>query len=516
VPAVTFEATCPSELLEHRALIDPDGACWRFEDRTWTWAEAWHASRRLAGALRAAGIGRGDRLALLDSLSPTTITAMHAACLIGAADVVIDSRLSGDEIAYILRNSGARVLLVGHQLASVVAGIADRLDGLRVVVMGGAADELDAWLDEGEPIGLQPDVTTHDPCLVLYSSGTTGRPKGIVLTQHNLLAHTRHAFGDVEHDPGDVMLIATVMFHSCALFAAAAGIPGIVSPDLSVGRLVQAMDAGLTHAYLTPTSILRLQAAGPATMARLATLTSVAYGAAPMPLPVLRSVMSAWPRTSFRQVYGMTELVSVVTVLDDAAHRDADHPELLQSCGRPIRGVELRVVDPDTGVDVAPGLLGELWFRSEQSTPGYLGDPAATAELIVQDGWVRSGDLGRVDDDGFVYIEDRLKDLVLINGYNVFPAEVERVLVEHPDVQETAVIGVPDDALGESVKAFVVLHPGVTTTPGELIAFCRTRIAPYKTPQTVDVVNELPHNALGKILKRELREPFWADRPRKV
>src|ERR1700712_3724615 len=196
------------------------------------------------------------------------------------------------------------------------------------------------------------------------------------------------------------------------------------------------------------------------------------------------------------------------------AHRDAEHPERLVSAGRLIPEAELRVVDPENLEDVPTGENGELWFRSPQLMKGYLNKPEETAEAITADGWFRTGDMGKVDADGFVYVEDRLKDMIISGGENIYSPEVERVLAEHPSVMEGAVIGVPDGTGGEAVKAVVALHPGAETTEEELIGFCREQLARYKCPRSVDILEALPRNPTGKILKRDLRKPYWEGRDR--
>jgi acyl-CoA synthetase (AMP-forming)/AMP-acid ligase II len=233
-----------------------------------------------------------------------------------------------------------------------------------------------------------------------------------------------------------------------------------------------------------------------------------------MPLPLLRAAIKAWPDTDFIQVYGLTELCGVITHLLPDAHRDEAHPERLVSAGQCIPGAEVRVVDPESLEDVPAGAHGELWFRTDQLMKGYHNLPEATAEVITEDGWFRTGDMGRVDADGFVYVEDRLKDMIISGGENVYSPEVERVLAEHPSVMEVAVIGVPDDRWGETVKAVVALHPGAETTEEELIGFCREQLARYKCPRSVDVLEALPRNPTGKILKRDLRKPYWEGRDR--
>ena len=245
-------------------------------------------------------------------------------------------------------------------------------------------------------------------------------------------------------------------------------------------------------------------------------LRTYTYGAAPMPLPLLRAAMQAWPDTDFIQVYGLTEVAGVATHLMPDEHRDADHPERLVSAGRPLPGVELRIVDPVTLEDLPVGEHGEIWLRTPQLMKGFLGKPEETAAVLVEDGWFRTGDLGRVDDDGFVFVEDRLKDMIISGGENIYSPEIERVLAEHPAVMEVAVIGVPDDTWGETVKAVVSLEPGADATEEDLVAWCRDRLAHYKCPRSVDVVAALPRNPTGKILKRELRRPYWAGRDRAV
>jgi acyl-CoA synthetase (AMP-forming)/AMP-acid ligase II len=314
------------------------------------------------------------------------------------------------------------------------------------------------------------------------------------------------------------------MFHvggsSYALFGAATGTAGYVIPEVNPQLLAKAMVEGVTHAFLVPAVVAALIQAGPEAMALFSGLKVFAYGAAPMPLPILRAALDAWPDTNFMQVYGMTEFGGVVTILDDAAHRDAEHPERLVSAGQPIPGVEVRVVDPATLQDVEPGTAGELWFRTEQATPGYHGKPEATKELITDDGWVRTGDVGRVDgpadDGGFVFVEDRVKDMIISGGENIYSPEVERVLAEHPSVLELAIIGVPDEKWGESVKAVVAFHPDKAVPPEQLIEFARERLAHYKAPKSVDVVEALPRNPSGKILKRDLRKQYWPDAERQV
>jgi acyl-CoA synthetase (AMP-forming)/AMP-acid ligase II len=240
-------------------------------------------------------------------------------------------------------------------------------------------------------------------------------------------------------------------------------------------------------------------------------LKTYSYGASPMPLPLLRAALEAWPNTDFIQAYGLTELCGVISHLMPEDHRSGSE-ERLSSAGTLVPNAEVRVVNPDTLEDVPQGEQGELWFRSKQLMKGYHNKPEATAEAVTEDGWFRTGDIGRVDDGGYIFVEDRLKDMIISGGENIYSIEVERVLAEHPAVVDVAIIGVPDEKWGEVVKAVVQLEGEADEK--ELIAFCRERLAAYKCPKTVDIKDELPRNPTGKILKKDLRKPYWEGRDR--
>jgi acyl-CoA synthetase (AMP-forming)/AMP-acid ligase II len=293
-------------------------------------------------------------------------------------------------------------------------------------------------------------------------------------------------------------------------------VPSVMTRDPDGPSLAGAIMQGGNRTFLVPAVLAQVLQSGPDAVKLFGALKTYTHGAAPMPLPLLRAAMTAWPGTDFMQVYGLTEVAGVVTHLLPEAHHDDEHPERLVSAGRCIPEVELRVVDPATLEDLPVGEHGELWFRTPQLMKGYLNKPEATAEVITDDGWFRTGDMGTVDADGFVYVQDRLKDMIISGGENIYSPEIERVLAEHPAVMEVAVIGVPDDRWGEVVKAVVSLNPGTEATETELIDYCREHLAHYKCPKSVDVVEALPRNPTGKILKRDLRAPYWAARDRQT
>ena len=514
-------ATFLNDHLAYWAREKPEATAWIYGDKSWTWAQWFDRVQRAAGGLKAAGITSGDRVAFLDKNNPACVEISYATASLGAAHAVINWRFAGDELDYTINDSGAKLLFVGAELAEQIALIGERLTTVeRVIIVGGENDEYESWLAGSEPTGQDPAVQPDDVCLVMYSSGTTGRPKGVMLTQKNMVLHTQRAAKGITYDEGDMPLVAMPLFHvggtSYAMFGIAFGATSYMTREPDAASLSGGLMAGCTHAFLVPAVIGGILAAGDQAVALFGRLKFFSYGAAPMPLPMLRAALTAWPDTKFLQVYGMTEMAGVATSLSPEAHTDAEHPERLVSAGTPLDGVEVRVVDPATLRDVETGESGELWFRTEQATPGYLGNPDATAELLTDDGWLRSGDVGRLDDGGFMFVEDRVKDMIISGGENVYSPEIERVLAEHPAILELAVIGVPDDKWGESVKAVVAFHPGKSATPEELIAFAREKLAAYKCPTSIDIVEALPRNPTGKILKRDLRKHYWADRERQV
>ncbi|ORW85953.1 long-chain fatty acid--CoA ligase [Mycobacterium sp. IEC1808] len=510
-----MDSTTLAGLVERHARQRPDDVAIRYGERQWSWAQWASRIRRAAGALQAAGVRRGDCVAFLDKNHPACLEILFAAASIGAVTTVVNWRVMGDELAHVLADSRPRLLFVGAELRPAAEPAAARVDGLdRLVVID---DEYESLLAAAQPAPVA-EVDEGETALVIYSSGTTGRPKGVLLSQRALANHAANLAPAFPFGDGDANLVAMPLFHvggiGYALFGIAAGVPTIMTREPDAAALIGAVRSGATHAFFVPPVIARFLDAGEAASAAIAGLRYIVYGAAPMPVPLLHRALETWPETNFVQVYGQTELCGAVTALGDDDHRDPDRPHLQLSAGKPVLGTEIRVVDPETGEVLPVGQSGEIWVRSNQNMSGYLNRPDATAETITDDDWVRTGDIGRLDADGYVYIEDRLKDMIITGGENVYGPEVESVLIEHPAIADAAVIGVPDDFWGESVKAIVVTTEQVD--PADIIEFSRRHLAGYKCPRTVDFVPSLPRNASGKILKTALREPYWEGRARNV
>ena len=515
------EFTHVAEVLTHWEARRPDALALRYAGTDRTWAQLAQRVRRNAAAQRAAGLRPGDRVAVLDLNHPSCLELTLACAQAGTANAVVNFRLAPAEIAYVINDAQARVLFVGPEFAAAVEALRPTLPSLeRVIRVGGPDDEYESWLAAHEPDpAIYPAAPDH--CfLQLYTSGTTGFPKGAMLTHRGMLAHSRNLAATQDYGPDSRVQVAMPLFHvggtSTALVAFTSGASVFLmrTPD-PAAALAMLEAERITHTFYVPALMAVMNDVHGAAARDYSSLQALCYGASPMPMPVLRKSLALFPGVLY-QVYGMTEQSGAVSLLPPADHADPAVAHRLLSAGKPITGVEIEVRDPATGERLPPGTPGEIWVRSDQRMGGYWGKPEATAAAITPDGWLRSGDGGHMDADGYIYITDRIKDLIISGGENIYPAEIERVLAEHPALQDVAVIGVPDERWGEVPKAVVVVRPGATIDPQEVVAWCRERIAAFKCPKSIDVVDALPRNPTGKILKKDLRKPYWEGRERQV
>ena len=495
-----------------------------------TWSEEFDVACRVAVAATRDGIGVGDRIAFLDRNGIAYFDFLFGGSLIGAVNVAVNWRLAPAEMAAVVDDSGAPVLVVHADYLPALAGMSSGLPAVRrIVVIGDAAAvgtdaravSFDAWIDgcvaeDPGHVGGPDEVSMQ-----LYTSGTTGLPKGVMLTNANLSTAISEA-GITFHISDDtVSLVAMPLFHiggsGWALCAMSRGGRSIILRDVDPNVLLELIAVErITEMFVVPAVLMLVLATPSLQEADLSSLRLIFYGASPISEDVLVKCMKAFG-CAFCQVYGMTETTGAITALSFEDH-DPDGPRrgLLRSAGKPHQSVALRVVDPDSGLDVAPGAVGEVWTRSPYNMAGYWRKPEETAATIDGEGWLRTGDAGYFDANGYLYLHDRIKDMVVSGGENIYPAEVENVLLSHPAIVDAAVIGVPDPKWGETVKAIVVLAPGETLDEASFIAHCRDRLAHYKCPTSVDVTDALPRNPSGKILKRELRAPYWAGKERSI
>ncbi|MEJ8858127.1 long-chain-fatty-acid--CoA ligase [Variovorax robiniae] len=499
----------------------PDTVAITFGASRWTWAELATRVRRNAAAQRAAGLVPGDRVAVLDLNHPACLELTLACAQVGTANAVVNFRLAPPEIAYVINDSRARILFVGPEFAGAVAQLRDKLPTIeRVIRIGGPDDEYEAWLAAQEPDAAVHPSKPEDCFVQLYTSGTTGFPKGAMLTHRGMVAHAHNVAVDQSIGPDAIVQVAMPLFHvggtsySLAALGQGARIHMVRMPD-PAAVLEMLEREKVTHTFLVPALLammVKVPGAGDRDYSALKTLS---YGASPMPLPVMRATHEIFPGV-MQQVYGMTEQCGVVSVLPTADHEDPAVAHRLVSAGKAIHGVEIKVCDPVTGEPVAVGEPGEIWVRSEQVMGGYWGKPESTAAAITEDGWLRSGDGGHMDADGYLYVTDRIKDMIISGGENIYPAEIERVMVEHPSIEDVAVIGVPDEKWGEVPKAVIVARPGHTIDSAQMMAWCRERLASFKCPKSFDVIDALPRNPTGKVLKKDLRKPYWEGHTRQV
>ena len=496
-------------VVEARAAQRPHEVAVAYAGNDTTWAALVGRVQRLAAALRAAGIAPGDRIAVLDLNHPSAVELTLACAQIGAAAVVVNFRLAPPEIAYVVTDAQARMLFVGPEFAAVVDGMRAELGVERVVRI---ADEYEPFLAAHEPDPGHHAAAPDDCFLQLYTSGTTGFPKGAMLTHRGMAALADSATSVSEVRTGDVLQVAMPLFHvggmSWALTGLALGATIRILRVPDPAAVLDDLARGTTHTFLVPALLAAMvRVPGERTFPAL---RAVWYGASPMPLPVLRACVALFPGRMV-QVYGMTEASGAVTALPVADHENPEVAHRLVSAGRPFPGVEIEIRDPATEEPVPVGEPGEIWVRCASLMSGYWGRPEATAAAITPDGWLRSGDGGHLDADGYVYVTDRIKDMIISGGENIYPAEIERVLAEHPSVGDCAVIGVPDERWGEVPKAVVVAAPGQTVDAEALLAHCRAHLGAFKCPKSVEVLAELPRNPTGKVLKKDLRKRYWPE-----
>lgn len=492
----------------------PDATALIAGERTATFAELDARSNRVAQALRAAGVGFGDRVAFIEKNGIEFFEVACALSKLGAVVVPVNWRLAPPEMLHIIDDSGARVVIVGTEFFGHVEAIKDRLTATLVAVGTHPRwPAFDVWTASYP--AEDPCVTTRpdDLAFLMYTSGTTGSPKGVMLTNDNYFCKATGIADKWRFDADSVSLAVMPMFHMAgsgwAFVGLCEGARTVVLRDVDPAAVLDAVARhGITNMLLVPVVIQRLLNTPGVEATDFCALRAIVYGASPITDDVLVRALERFD-CDLLQVYGQTETTGSITQLD------RHDPELLRSCGKPFPWVQVRIVDDD-GRDVPTGTVGELWTRSRQNMRGYWNNPAATAATITPDGWLKTGDAGYVDREGYVYLHDRVKDMIVSGGENVYPTEIENVLMTHPDVADVAVIGVPDPAWGEAVKAIVVPAADSSPVEADLIAYARDRLAGFKLPKSVSFADDLPRTPSGKILKRALREPYWEGVERRI
>ena len=493
-------------------------ALW-FEGRQTTFGDLDALASRCANALIASGVKPGDHVAVLAKGCDDFFVLWFGALKARACLTPVNWRLAPAEIAFILKDADARLLVCGEAYAKVAADLLDACPSIGQIVQfedGHAAwPGFRRWLARHPADDPMLTGEDSDDVIQLYTSGTTGLPKGVQLTEANYACLFDSASLQwARFEAGDAVLVAMPLFHvagaNMGMLALFQGARSIVMAEADPAKILELIGAhAIRQAFLVPALINMILQHPALEAADLTCLEKVYYGASPISEEVLVAAQKRLG-ASFTQLYGLTETIGMGTWLAPEAHEG----RRLRSCGKPSPGVEVRVTTE--GRPAAPGEVGEIEIRSAGVMKGYWNRPEATAEAIDAEGWFRSGDAGYFDEDGYLYVHDRVKDMIVSGGENIYPAEVENALFSHPDIADAAVIGVPHERWGEAVKAIVVARPGASPDPAEIIAHCQGLIARYKAPKSVDFVDVLPRNPSGKVLRRELRKAHWEGKGRLV
>jgi long-chain acyl-CoA synthetase len=498
-----------------------------FEGRATTYAELDARSNQVAAALIAAGVEPGDCVCYFGKNSDYYFELLFGVVKAGAVLAPIGWRLSADEAAYIIDDAQAHMLFVGPEcLACAAEAVAKSSSRPSIVAMEPGAHGhpvYETWRDAHARNDLELDAPPDATSLLLYTSGTTGRPKGVMLASANLLRSRRTLseakMGWNEWLEGEVNYVAMPVAHiggtGWGLVGLINGVKNVVARDFNPIEALEVIPRErIAKMFMVPAALQFIIRMPRAREIDYSSLTHILYGASPMPVDLLRECMEVFG-CGFVQQYGMTETTGTIVYLPPQDH-DPKGNQRMRSAGLPMPGVEIAILDAE-GKRLGPNEVGEIATRSIANMKGYWRKTDATAAAIDGEGWLRTGDAGYLDEDGYLYIQDRIKDMIITGGENVYPAEVENAVHGHPHVAEVAVIGVPDEIWGESVKAIVVAKPGVTPDADDIIAFTRERIAHFKAPRSVDfLATPLPRSASGKILRRELREPYWVGKDRRV
>ncbi len=507
-----------TQSLRRAAQVKPDGPATSFNGRRHSWRDSAGRVACVAGGLAALGVKRGDRVAILALNSDRYFELMYAIPWIGAAMVPLNTRLAAPEIEYILEDSGAVVLCIDAAMAQHLPALQGKMPSVREIV----------WLDDtAAPAGAQryEDLANYEAvddsgaandeiAGLFYTGGTTGRSKGVMLTHTNLVVNALNGVAGIGFNGDTVYIHSGPMFH-LADGASTFGVTMVGGRHAFIPRfepvaVLEAIQAEkVTHATLVPTMLNMIVNHPRFAEFDISSLAFSLYGASPMPEGVLRKAMQVMPHVKLMHAYGMTEASPIVTLLDPRyTTLDGPFAGKLKSCGQVALACEVKVVDANR-LEVPRGTAGELAIRGANIMKGYWNKPKEAAAVLA-DGWYYSGDGATMDDEGFVYIVDRLKDMIISGGENVYSAEVENAISLIPGVAEVAVIGVPDERWGERVHAVIVPKQGANLTADGVMDHCRIQIAGYKCPRSVDFRDTpLPLSGAGKILKRELREPYW-------
>jgi acyl-CoA synthetase (AMP-forming)/AMP-acid ligase II len=514
-----------ADMVRARAKSRGNAIVYEFEGRQTSFAEFDILTNRVANALKAQGVHPRERIAYLGKNSDIYFELLMGAMKANVVMAPVNWRLAGPEIAFIVEDCKAPVLFVGPEFTGLIDKIRPQLPSVRsfIATESSAPGFLNytAWRDAQSGDDPRVDIDRKDIAIQLYTSGTTGKPKGAMLSHANLL-NLVETGRDEKPDwnkwsEDDVSLVAMPVFHiggsGWGVLGLYHGARGVIAREFDPTKVLDFFEqSGITKLFMVPAAMQFVVRQPRARQVDFSRLKYMLYGASPIPAALLKECIEVFG-CGFVQMYGMTETTGTIVALPPEDH--VEGLDRMRSAGKALPGVELAILDVN-GNRLPPGEVGEIATRSGSNMAGYWNLPEATARTLGAYGWLRTGDAGYMDSDGYLYIHDRIKDMIISGGENIYPAEVESAICDHPDVAEVAVIGIPDDRWGEAVKAIVVMKQGKEATASDIINFTRERIAGFKTPKSVEFIEALPRNPSGKILRRHLRDPYWEGKDRQV
>jgi acyl-CoA synthetase (AMP-forming)/AMP-acid ligase II len=513
-----------TDFLSIANAICPERDCIVFEGKRWTYAQIWERAIKLANALRKMGAEKGDRIGMLQVNCNQYVEAYYASAMIGTIFVPLNFRAKSDELSYMITNAEAKILFVGSRYSEMVGAMLLELPTVKHCISIDRKDEKRLYyedvIDSASSDESFIEIGDEDITMLMYTAGTTGRPKGVPLRHSAFVSYVLENVEPASPDIEERNLLTVPLYHVAGIQAMLAAIYGgrtlVMMRQFEVKEWLEAIQKEkATRAMLVPTMLKRVIDDPDFSRYNLSSLKVVTYGAAPMPFEVIDRAIKMMPWVKYINAFGQTETASTITSLGPEDHNIKGTEEekqkklkrLSSSIGRPLPDVEVKIVDGE-GKALSSLEVGEIWARGPRIMTGYWRDEQKTSQVMTQDGWLRTGDMGWMDEEGYIYLAGRGDDMIIRGGENISPEEVENVLHSHPKVEEAAVIGVPDPEWGQEPRAVIVLKKGKAATSEEIIEYCRSKLSGFKRPRSVVFLDSLPRNPMGKVLRKKLREEY--------